>query len=87
MTKTWTYTQPVEILFQNGIANEIDNLLAQRGFTKGVLVCDEFFVDSWPNVSPKITSIYSDIQPNPTIENAQNCTDAILATDAEFVLA
>ena len=87
MTKTWTYTQPVEILFQNGIANKIDDLLQQRGFTKGILVCDEFFADAWANVSPKFTAVFSDIQPNPTIENVQNCTNAIVASKAEFVVA
>jgi len=87
MTKTWTYTQPVEILFQSGIAGKIDDLLNQRGFTKGILVCDEFFLSAWGKISPKLTTTYSDIQPNPTIENAQNCTNAIIASDAEFVLA
>ena len=87
MTKTWTYTQPVEILFQNGITNNLDSLLEERGFTKGFLVCDEFFVDSWAKHSTKFTAVFSDIQPNPTVENAQNCTDAILASDADFVIA
>ena len=85
---TWNYSQPVEIILQSGIMNQIDDFLTQRGFTKGILVCDEFFVtNGQAKTSKNLIAIFSDIQPNPTLENAQDCACAIQACGAEFVLA
>ena len=89
---TWNYTQPVEIIFKAGVLNELDDLLSNRGFFQGMLVCDNFFVKSGlakeaMDNSPKLMAMYSDIQPNPTLENVQNCAAAMVAAKAEFVLA
>ena len=83
----WNYMQPVEIVFKSGIAKELDDFLSKRGFSRGILVCDEFFIESGLAREIWAHDIYSDIRPNPTLENADNCAKAIIDSKAEFVLA
>ncbi|MCL2420443.1 MAG: iron-containing alcohol dehydrogenase family protein [Defluviitaleaceae bacterium] len=89
--KTWNYTQPVEIIFKLGITKEIDGFLKQRSLTHGILVCDDFFAKSnlakeIMDSTQRLSALYSDIQPNPTVENVQNCANTIISAKAKFAL-
>ena len=82
----WNYMQPVEIVFKCGIINEISSFLTGRGFNRGILVCDEFFANSGIINKFWKSHVFSDIQPNPTLKNADECVRAIVDCKAEYVL-
>jgi len=89
---TWKYTQPVEIIFKADVLNDLDDILSQRGFSQGILICSNFFVKNGMakevmNSCASLRAVHSGIQPNPTLENVQSCAAAMVAAKAEFALA
>ena len=85
----WNYIQPTEIIFKHAALEEIDNLIQ---YTRGLLVIDEYFEKNGLAAkilkkSKKLVGFYSDIQPNPTLDNADNCAAAIISNKVDFVLA
>jgi len=89
----WQYKQPVEIFFHTGFAESLAGFLAERGFRKGLLVCDGFFrqnglAEQYLAASGgRLVAAFSDIQPNPTLENADKCMEAMAEAGADFALA
>ena len=89
----WSYKQPVKILFGAGQAEKIADILGDLGFGNGLLVCDAIFAqDGSANrilqaSQGRLTSIFSEIVPNPTVENVDACADAIRRGNHLFVLA
>ena len=86
----WSYIQPVEIIFKAGAIKEIDKFLGQQNLSGGMLICDDFFVQNGlakeTMNNNRLTALFSNIQPNPTVENVQNCADAIISAKANFAL-
>ena len=89
----WQYMQPVEIIFGCGKIDELCEICSHRGYEKGVLVCDPFFVQN--GLSEKvvsasrnrITAIFSDVTANPRTSEADACATLMRETGADFAIA
>ncbi len=78
-----------------GAINEIPSEIRKRGFHKALVVSDESLVKA--GVTSKITeilekeglpfSLYSDVKPNPTIENVQHGVEAYKEAGADYLIA
>ena len=78
----------------HGAINEIPGIIKSKGFTKAFVASDPDLVKF--GVSAKVTDLleqngiafelYSDIKPNPTIENVQHGVDAYRASGADFMI-
>lgn len=78
-----------------GAINEIPGEVKRRGFTKAFVASDPDLIKF--NVTSKVTKIleennmdyeiYSDIKPNPTIENVQTGVEAFKRSGADYIIA
>lgn len=78
----------------HGAINEIPGIVASKGFKKAFVASDPDLVKF--GVTSKVTDLlaengiefelYSDIKPNPTIENVQHGVDAYKASGADFMI-
>ena len=78
----------------HGAINEIPGIVASKGFKKAFVASDPDLVKF--GVTSKVTSlleengieyvVYSNIKPNPTIENVQEGVDAYKASGADFMI-
>ncbi|MDD7044114.1 MAG: lactaldehyde reductase [Peptoniphilaceae bacterium] len=78
-----------------GAINEIVGEINSQGFKKAFVATDPDLIKF--NVSTKVTDlldqnsipyeVYSDIKPNPTIENVQNGVEAFKKSGADFIIA
>ena len=78
----------------HGAINEIPGIVASKGFKKAFVASDPDLVKF--GVTAKITELlekngiayelYTDIKPNPTIENVQHGVDAYRASGADFMI-
>ena len=78
----------------HGAINEIPGIIASKGFKKAFVASDPDLVKF--GVTAKITDllekngiayeVYSNIKPNPTIENVQQGVDAYRASGADFMI-
>ena len=90
---TWRYQQPVEIVFESGITQKLKGFLQERNLPqKGILVCDSYFVDSGLAAEltalcgDRLAGVFSDIKPNPSVKNVQDCAAAMAVCGAEFAV-
>ena len=78
----------------HGAINEIPGIIAAKGFKKAFVASDPDLVKF--GVTAKVTDLlaengiefelYTDIKPNPTIENVQHGVDAYTASGADFMI-
>ena len=78
----------------HGAINEIPGIIASKGFRKAFVASDPDLVKF--GVTAKVTDLlekngiafelYTDIKPNPTIENVQHGVDAYRASGADFMI-
>lgn len=89
----WNYRQPVEICFEPGGSEKISQHMEKINFSRAILVCDPFhdrnglarkLADS---SNGRIIAIYSDVEPNPTIQNVEDCVAKIRESGAECIVA
>lgn len=89
----WIYEQPVEIIFKTGGASNIESLLGDKGWNRGVLVCDPFFAQNGlakkicESSGGRILEVFSDITPNPRVEDVNRCADIMRKCSADFAIA
>jgi alcohol dehydrogenase len=89
----WFYTQPVDICFETGSVKKLAELIASKGWKKGVLVCDPFFAKSGFSheiekyAKGAIVEVYSDITPNPHVEEVDACAELMRKTCADFAVS
>lgn len=89
----WEFALPVKIIFGNGMRKNIAEYINEIGGTNGVLVCGKSFVkngiaDEFVTASNgRITAVFSDIRPNPTTDNVNDCVDLMRKTGADFAVA
>lgn len=89
----WYYTQPVDILFETGSVKKLAGIARERGWEKGVLICDPFFRQS--GLAEKIIGLsggalaaaYSDITPNPRVGEVDACAALLKDTGADFAVS
>jgi alcohol dehydrogenase len=89
----WTYVQPVEIRMRSGALRALGDILKERGYDRGVLVCDPFFAKSGlaeaviGYADGRIAGVYSDVTPNPRVREVDECARALRDADAQFAVA
>ena len=89
----WKYSQPVDILFGSNKTSELYNIFNEKHFKNGLLVSDPIFVQNGladkilENSKGLLIKLYSDITPNPTVDNVDACTRMIRENDIKFVVA
>ena len=89
----WNYRQPVEILFETGGMEQLAALLRMRGYRRGILVCDPFFVGSGlaaqiqERADGRLVGVYSDVTPNPRIREVDACAALLRESGADFAVA
>lgn len=89
----WNFYMPVKIFFGLRKLEELKSILDDFGYKKGVLICDPVFVKNGfadktiAFSGGKLIAVYSDIKPNPTVENADACTDILRQHKADFAVA
>ena len=89
----WEFNLPVKLIFGNGRRKEIKKYIEEISGTNGVLVCSRSFAknglaDEFVKLSDGlIKGIYSDVRPNPTTENVDNCVKLMRELNADFAVA
>lgn len=89
----WEFNLPVKLIFGNGKRKEIEKYIDEIRGKNGVLVCGKSFTkngvaDEFVNLSGgKIKKIFSDIRPNPTTDNVDECVKLMREIDADFAIA
>ena len=89
----WEFNLPVKLIFGNGKRREIEKYIDEIKGKNGVLVCGKSFTkngvaDEFVNLSGgKIKKIFSDIRPNPTTDNVDECVKLMREIDADFAIA
>lgn len=89
----WEFSLPVKIVFGSGKRRNIAEYIDEIGGTNGVLVCGKSFEKNGiagefvKNSNGRITAVFSDIRPNPTTDNVNDCVDLLRKTGADFAVA
>ncbi|MGP7819708.1 iron-containing alcohol dehydrogenase family protein [Niallia sp. 01092] len=89
----WLYKQPVKVIFGVDKIKDLYSILNNLHYKNGLLVCGPTFaqngtVEKILDYSKGlITKVFSDIVPNPTVDNVDNCAEMIRENNLEFVLA
>ena len=84
---------PVEIIFKCGAVKNIDKVIKDNNFKKGILISSERFIKSEEGfefikiLNEKIERVHFGISANPTIEDVENTTNAIKDSNIDFVIA
>lgn len=89
----WEFNLPVSLVFGLGKRNDLKEYIDEIGGKCGVLVCGKSFVKNGTadefvkNSQGRIKAVFSDIRPNPTTENVDECIRLIRKIEADFAVA
>ena len=89
----WEFNLPVKLVFGSGKRNDLAKYIDEIGGSRGVLVCGNSFckngvADEFLSLGGgKIVEIFSDIRPNPTTDNVNDCVRLMREVDADFAVA
>lgn len=89
----WSYSQPVKLIFGTGRMQSLAKILTELDLKNGLLVSDPIFIknglaDQVMQYSQGLlVSVFSEITPNPTVTNVDDCAQLIRAGNIEFVAA
>lgn len=89
----WEFNLPVKLVFGTGKRNNLKKYIEEIGGTRGVLVCGKSFekngtADEFVKLSGNlIKSVFSDVRPNPTTDNVDDCVKMMRELDADFAVA
>ncbi len=89
----WAFNMPVKLVFGSGKRYMLRDYIDEIGGTRGVLVCGKSFAEGAQakefaeNSGGRIAAVYSDIRPNPTLENVDGCVSLMRAVNADFAVA
>ncbi len=89
----WIFSQPVEIVFESGGVKKLNELLYARGYRRGVLIADPYFVRSGLAAAvqgycgDKLPAVFSDVTPNPLVGEVDACVARLRETGADFAVA
>ena len=89
----WEFKLPVKLVFGNGKRAELKKYIDEINGRVGVLVCSKSFAknglaDEFVSLSEGlIKGVFSDIRPNPTTENVDDCVALMRALNADFAVA
>ena len=89
----WEFNLPVKLVFGNGKSRDIKSYINEIGGTKGVLVCSRSFAkngvaEQFVKASGGLLAeVFSDVRPNPTTDNVDDCTALMRSINADFAVA
>lgn len=89
----WEFNLPVKLVFGSGKRSDLAKYIDEIDGTRGVLVCGNSFckngvADEFLRLGGgKIVEIFSDIRPNPTTDNVNDCVRLMREVDADFAVA
>lgn len=89
----WEFNLPVKLVFGLGKRSDLAKYIDEIGGSRGVLVCGNSFckngvADEFLRLGGgKIVEIFSDIRPNPTTDNVNDCVRLMREVDADFAVA
>jgi len=87
------YVQPVPVDFGVGKLNTLPDILKDSNLKNGILISAPSMIRNGiaqkiiDQSEGRITTLFSDIQPNPTIHNTDACADMIRKYQCEFAIA
>lgn len=90
---TWDFNLPVKIVFGNLKRKELEKYIDEIGGSRGVLICSKSFVKNGTaqefadHSGGRIKAVFSDIRPNPTTGNVNECVALLRETGADFAVA
>lgn len=89
----WTYAQPVTITFGAGTVKEIVPLARKQGWKRGIIVSTPHFVKNGfvdrllQQGAGLITDVFSNITPNPEVNDVDDCAAVMRNWKNDFVIA
>ncbi|MGN0533415.1 MAG: iron-containing alcohol dehydrogenase family protein [Eubacterium sp.] len=89
----WEFNLPVKLIFGNGKRKELKKYIEEIGGTRGVLVCSRSFAknglaDEFVELSDGLLkAVFSDVRPNPTTDNVDDCVKLMREQKADFAVA
>lgn len=89
----WEFNLPVKLVFGVGKRNNLKQYIDEIGGTRGVLVCGRSFASNgvaqeFVSLSGgSIKAVFSDVRPNPTTDNVDDCVRLMRSIDADFAVA
>ena len=89
----WNFSLPVKIYFGTDKINELPEIINELGYKRGVLVCSNTLKKNGvadkiiENCNGVIVAVFSDIRPNPTTDNVNNCVKVLRENNADFAVA
>jgi alcohol dehydrogenase class IV len=89
----WTYAQPVKLFFGAGRAKSLAKILSDFNLTDGLLVADPIFTKTGlvPQIidysQGRLVAVFSNITPNPTVKEVDDCAALIRERKIRFVVA
>ncbi|WP_141604193.1 iron-containing alcohol dehydrogenase family protein [Terrilactibacillus laevilacticus] len=91
--ENFLYKQPVPIDFGAGKIKQLPKILKQMNLNRGILISAPSMVrlgiaeEIKKQSEGRIVAIFSDIRPNPTVKNTDNCAQMIRENKCEFAVA
>lgn len=90
--KNFDFFSPVRIKFGSGEAENLGATVNSLGFKKGILICDKLFAengtaDKLIAACPAISQIFSDITPNPLLQEVRNVAQIMKKSKFDFAVA
>lgn len=89
----WEFNLPVKIVFGSGKRKELNKYIDEIGAQRGVLVCSKSFERNGTasqfveHSGGKIKAVFSNIRPNPTTDNVNECVALLREVKADFAVA
>ena len=89
----WNFSLPVKIYFGTDKINELPEIINELGYKRGVLVCSNTLKKNGvadkiiENCNGVIVAVFSDIRPNPTTDNVNDCVKVLRENNADFAVA
>lgn len=90
---TWNFSLPVKIYFGTDKINQLPEIINELGLKRGVLVCSNTLRKNGvadkiiENCNGVIVAVFSDIRPNPTTDNVNECVKVLRENNADFAVA
>mgnify|MGYP002710988326 FL=1 len=89
MVSNFLFYQPVKIFFGEGKLAKLDEVLAQMGIERAVLVCDSFFAAKGQALcenSSRIHAVFAGVEPNPQLSGAKAAVELCRQHNAQAVI-
>lgn len=89
----WEFNLPVKIVFGSGKRKELEKYISEIGGERGVLVCSHSFEKNGTaqrfveHSGNRIKAVFSNIRPNPTTNNVNECVALLREVKADFAVA